>query len=514
MNRALLGTVVVTSAVAAAFRLPLLDGIPGGLFIDEASRGYDAYALLRTGADQYGVRWPIFPEGLDDYTPALYTLLVIPAVATLGLTELAVRLPAALAGTITVALCTVLAHRWFGSTAGLVSGLLLAISPWHILPSRTGTEWVLLPALVTAGVLLLDLARTRPPLLLAAGAAMATALYSYAFARLLVPLLLAGWVVAEWRTVRRSPVFGLSGLGIVLAAAGPLVAFSATEAGQARARTVIPIERLGIPGLVPYALANLFSYFDPRFLLLGTEPTFHHHVAGQGPVLPIVFALALVGLVWATRSRSVAAGFTIFWLAAAPLASALHRESPSSALLLGAIPSWHLLGGAGGAALLAWTRGWCRTAVAVAIVGGLLLSGASSARELFFRYPVYSAPDWMHGARAAVANAESRRASYDGVLVSDRLAGVHLLVLFYTRADPSTYQANPIHVRQPNVRSRGGFGGYTFGRLEDLLGRPGRFLVWATAEDLPRITNRVRVLDEIHYPDGTLAHAIAETSQP
>src|SRR5687767_5088948 len=84
--------------LAAVFRLPYLDRVPNGLFLDEASRGYDAYALLKTGADQFGVRWPLFAEGLDDFTPTLYTVLVIPAVAALGLTETAVRLPAALAG--------------------------------------------------------------------------------------------------------------------------------------------------------------------------------------------------------------------------------------------------------------------------------------------------------------------------------------------------------------------------------------------------------------------------------
>ena len=80
---AAIGTILL---IAALFRLPLLGQIPNGLFLDEASRGYDAYALLLTGADQYGVRWPLFAEGLDDYTPVLYNLLVVPAVAAFGLT--------------------------------------------------------------------------------------------------------------------------------------------------------------------------------------------------------------------------------------------------------------------------------------------------------------------------------------------------------------------------------------------------------------------------------------------
>ena len=69
------------------------------------------------------------------------------------------------------------------------------------------------------------------------------------------------------------------------------------------------------------------------------------------------------------------------------------------------------------------------------------------------------------------------------MLVSDRLATPHVLVLFFARVDPAAYQPAPIHVRQPAVRSRGEIGAYQFGRTEDLLERPGRHLVWVPADE-------------------------------
>ena len=40
---------------------------PPGLYIDEASIGYNAYSILTTGKDQYGVPYPIWFESFGDY---------------------------------------------------------------------------------------------------------------------------------------------------------------------------------------------------------------------------------------------------------------------------------------------------------------------------------------------------------------------------------------------------------------------------------------------------------------
>jgi 4-amino-4-deoxy-L-arabinose transferase-like glycosyltransferase len=271
--------------VAAVFRLPALDSVPNGLFLDEASRGYDAYSLLLTGCDQFGVPWPLFAEGLDDYTPALYTLLVVPSVALLGLDVVAVRLPAALVGVATVGMTYLAGRAYFGGAVGLVAAAFLAISPWHILPSRTGAEWALLPLFTTTGVWLLAKGRTSGPALLAAGVVLGVGLYSYAFARLLVPMLVLGFAVLWWRDLLRQRAWGLGALLVLAAFATPLIASGMTPAGQARLRAVIPLDRYSGLALVPYAFGNFLSYFDPRFLVGGAEPTDYHRLRGFGPVL-------------------------------------------------------------------------------------------------------------------------------------------------------------------------------------------------------------------------------------
>lgn len=497
-----LGLVLI---VGALLRLPALGSVPNGLFLDEAARGYDAYSLLQTGADQYGVRWPLFAEGLDDYTPTLYTLLVIPSVALLGLTEAAARLPAALAGIATIATTWLCGRALFGAWAGLVAAALVAISPWHILPSRTGAEWVLLPLLGSLGVWLLVRGRRHGPSLLLAGLVLGVGLYSYAFARLLMPLLLAGFVMISWGAVRAQWRWAVAGAAVFLPLALPIVQFSMMPAGQARLQSVVPLDRYRGLALIPYALGNFASYFGPGFLLWGSEPTHHHRLEGFGPILWIMVPLVAAALVALTRRPSREGLFCLWWLVAAPASAALHRESPSSALLLGAIPAWQILSGCGASVVLRWILP-ARRHIALALVSlfviGWLATAGLVARALYVEYPVYAAEDWLYGARETIEYLESRRPQYDDVLVSDRLPAPHVLVLFYAQLDPVTYQRAPIHVRQPAVRSRGEIGPYRFGRTEELLILPGRHLLWVSAsEDRARLGS-LQPLLTVRLPDG------------
>lgn len=136
---------MTTILILAAFlRLYRLEQVPNGLLADEAMRGYDAYSILRTGADSFGEPFPIFPRGFDDYTPGLYVYLTVPFVALLDLSALSTRLAAAMIGIVTVTTAYQIMRRALGQTAAFVGALLLAVSPWHIFASRTGTEWDLL----------------------------------------------------------------------------------------------------------------------------------------------------------------------------------------------------------------------------------------------------------------------------------------------------------------------------------------------------------------------------------
>lgn len=119
-----------------------LGGLPAGFHGDEAAYGYNAYSILKTGTDEYGKRFPLILKSFEDYKPALYAYLDIPFIAIFGLNETATRLPSALFGTLTILYIYIFMKRYFKSNEfiALTSSFLLAITPWHIILSRTTSE--------------------------------------------------------------------------------------------------------------------------------------------------------------------------------------------------------------------------------------------------------------------------------------------------------------------------------------------------------------------------------------
>src|SRR3990167_575419 len=89
---------------------------PTGFTTDEASYGYDAYSILKTGKDQWGQAWPLTLRASGDFKLPLYSYITVPFVAVFGLNEFAVRLPNAVFGTLAVLMTYLLAKEIFGLT--------------------------------------------------------------------------------------------------------------------------------------------------------------------------------------------------------------------------------------------------------------------------------------------------------------------------------------------------------------------------------------------------------------
>ena len=70
--------------------------VPNALNVDEASSGYDAYALMKYGKDRRGNSFPVYLYAWGSGQSALYSYLSIPVIAVTGLTEFGIRLPMAI----------------------------------------------------------------------------------------------------------------------------------------------------------------------------------------------------------------------------------------------------------------------------------------------------------------------------------------------------------------------------------------------------------------------------------
>lgn len=203
--------------LSAILRLALVPRFPYGFNLDETSQGYTAYSLLLTGRDEWGKRLPLSPRAFGDYRSPLYTYLIIPSIAVFGLTEYAVRLPAAIFGVLAVlAVYLFIKELLKNQILALWTAFFLAISPWHISLSRGAFEASLNTFLLPLGLWLFLLGLRRWPYLVFSGLVLGLNLFSYYSPRFFTPLAVVMFLIffaKDFFKKRQNfiffPVFGL-----------------------------------------------------------------------------------------------------------------------------------------------------------------------------------------------------------------------------------------------------------------------------------------------------------------
>lgn len=188
-------------SLAFFLRVPFLDSFPPGFTPDEASFGYDAHSILKTGKDQWGHTLPLFLESFGDFKPPLYAYLTIPSVAILGLNKFATRLPSALLGTAAIYMTYLLVKEFSKNIKfknsleirnlklEILATLLLAISPWHIMLSRGAFEANLTTFFLPSGILFFLKGLKDSRFLLLSSIVFGLNLFSYHSAKLVTPLI-------------------------------------------------------------------------------------------------------------------------------------------------------------------------------------------------------------------------------------------------------------------------------------------------------------------------------------
>ncbi|MBI3741583.1 MAG: phospholipid carrier-dependent glycosyltransferase [Chloroflexi bacterium] len=214
--------------IAILFRAYALDRLPPGLFGDEAVEGLDALDVLAGN-------WQIWFHAHLGREP-IFVYLVALAYAAFGVTALATRFPAILAGIVTIPIAYWFTREWAheifsaerARRIALLVAALLAISFWHIQMSRDAHRDILLPLVQAIGYAFLWRAfRTREwKLFAAAGAVLGLALYTYSpgrFVGVFVALFIVGEFFLARATTARAFALEFNWRGVMLAAVCALI---------------------------------------------------------------------------------------------------------------------------------------------------------------------------------------------------------------------------------------------------------------------------------------------------
>jgi 4-amino-4-deoxy-L-arabinose transferase-like glycosyltransferase/SAM-dependent methyltransferase len=345
---------------ALFLRLVNLTGHPFVLNGSEASLGLDAQAILNGE-----LRNPFATAWLTNPTLPLY--LIAMSLQTWGTTVLALRLPSAVAGALTVPAIYLIGARLWRREVGLIAAILLAGSHWHIHYSRLGLTnvWDPLLALLALGLLAMAWQQRQPsaeesshsprPLWLLAGVVVGLNAYLYTSSHLL-PLILAGllvWLFLFERAglaERRSHLLAATAVALIIAL--PQILYYYNNPGLFMAR----VEQLGVfhngwlvqeAARSGVAVTDLFGEQARQAALAFNYSLDRSNAYNPGvPLLsfwPAVFFILGLGLALA-RLRQLRYALLLIWLVVTLVfAGALLESPPNSHRLLIAIPAVMLL---------------------------------------------------------------------------------------------------------------------------------------------------------------------------
>jgi len=533
--------------LASFLRLFKLGSFPVSLTWDETALGYNAFSLLKTGRDEYGQLLPLILKSFGDYKPALYAYLAVPSVFIFGLTELAVRLPSALAGILSVFLVYKVSFLFFrDKTKSLFISLALALMPWHINFSRGAWEANVALLFILLGVYCFLKSQKKIKFLYFSALSFGAAVLTYQGGKMIVPLTILGLLIFFFKEVKRFSKKHLlfSALLLLILSLPILSATFFGGGGRLKVMSLFSYQRpeaeveeimaqdnhnqfyftLFHHENLAYAygiLGRYFNHFSGRFLFFEGDWSSQRH---GPPYIGMLYYLDIIFLLFGTihliRGKFKGSGFLWWWLIISPLPSALTRDSIQAIRSLNMILPLSILIGLGMSQVYFWLK--TRKRLLSLLVGGFLLVGylygfAYYLDLYYVHYPIKSSEYWQYGYKEVIKEIKSSKDSYNKIVFTQKYGQPYIFWLFYSQYNPSLYQKQALLTENP-------YG--DVGRVERIDNIEFRDVYWpndrnlknslfiGTEEELPLgdiDPNQAVILKEINFINGKLAFRVIET---
>jgi len=406
--------ILILVLIAAFFRFYRLNELPIGLWRDEAANGLEALRVLEGDlAIFYGTQEPLF----------IY--LVAISIALLGRNPLAIRMVAAVAGTVTIPVTYLLVKELLRSThqrartVAFLTSLWLATSYWHLNFSRLGFRGVLLPLFAALSFYFLwrgwnqldshPSQRSTYVWLALAGSCFGVTFYTYTPSRFLPLLLIPFLILAArrtWMTTRAAapmrralslnvPVFASLSVFVLsfVVIFGPLALHFLADPKSLWVRFGVSVFAADTGEPLPVLLARNVLRQLGMFGFLA-DPNTRHNPAGRPAFDLITLGFFVIGFLLSLRRwRKMPYLFCIVWFLAMQMPAILtYPELPHSLRAIGALPIAYVFPALGLEASWEWFRARAvslpaRWGIAVALGLCLTLSAGLSFRDYFAPHP-------------------------------------------------------------------------------------------------------------------------------
>ncbi len=529
--------------LASLLRFFYLTGSPPALYSDEINQAYNAYSILKTGKDEHSNFLPVSLRSFGDWKPPLQTYLMIPTIVLFGLTELAVRIPNALLGALSVYLIYLLVLELFVKNKekmALLTAFLLAISPWHLHQSRSAM--LVLPALFffMLGIYFLLKSFKKTNFLSLSSISFVLSMYAYYGMRLVVPLFLlvifvkyANFFLVNYKTTLKSFFLGLF---LLLPLIGgflnePNVIFGRaknvsiffdpgvrlrsgelqTEDGVMQIKPIISLFFHNKPYLYFLDILKRFLvHLDGQFLFLKGDIASPFRIPRMGVLFLVEAVLFPLGLFCLINNKAKFCFLIISWLVIAFLPASLTFLTPAHNRSFNAVIPLMILSAYGILNLLSRIK--VKNLIVLTLCVVYMISLNFYLVSFYKILPQHYGADWLYGFKQLVSYINATNAEYAKVIFLPKTGMSYIYLLFYNHYPPELYQKEAVHNYIPDnlgfeyVKSFNKYIFFTKERPWEVLSHQmekGEMYI-GREEEIPKDAAK----HEILYPDGKVAFRI------
>ena len=278
-----------------------LEDMPNGIFVDESSVAYNAYCIERTGADEHGVRYPVFFLCFGNYQEPVMVYTVAALVKMFGFEKWVIRFPSGLYHILAALAFFFLAMKFTGNKLICIGGaFVLSVIPWLFPLSRTGIGGYMPMVLgITLGCyfLLEAFGKKSIPSAMLAGASWAFTMYAHNIGRPMGAVILVCFVISmNILLLKRWRIFAafFATYAILLI---PMIfyVFNNPRSMTDRFNAISLFNGNTVSDAVLGFIQRYFEYFGFNFLFVSGDEILRHNV-GIGELFIFMFPLLVVGV--------------------------------------------------------------------------------------------------------------------------------------------------------------------------------------------------------------------------
>jgi len=453
------------------FRIWNINLIPPSLNWDEVSHGYNAYSILKTGKDEWGIKFPLIFRAYGDYKLPLYIYLTAVSELLFGLNSFSIRLVSALSGVGLVILGYLITKKLTKNSAfSLIAAFLTSVSPWGLFLSRVAVEANLGAFLFALGLYLLIswLTDYRQRELAFAALFWGLSLHAYNSARVLIPvfMVLTTMFVIKEKKGKQLLMFFL----ILLIFWLPIVGQFFNRSGTVRFEWVSLIDQGKISQIIQkretstlpktitravynrptffvfYALRNYFVNLSPKYLFFRGGSHYQFSLPNHELLYLVAAPFLLLGLIKILIKGNKEERLIGLWFFASFIPSAITKDAPHVLRSILVLPSPMILTALGLQLTVNFLKGRSKFGGKLLIFVLTLAVFVSFGRwwnDYSNIYPKAYSWSWQYGYKEVVSYIKSVYEKYDKIFFTKRYGEPHEFILFYFPWDPGKYQEDP-----------------------------------------------------------------------